>query len=154
MRGQFVRGDGLVIPNNVSMAGAEMILGAAFRHESVSVYCALVRGTPTVDMVMGDMVEPTIGVNGYSRVAITQDSTGWPVIAAYGTEMYIESSFRVWVGLNDGFSEPIQRIALVGSNTYDAGLDVWALSAPMPEEVRITPSTPLNQRRFKYQLFL
>lgn len=154
MRGQFVRGDGLVIPNNVSLAGAATILEAAFRHEVKEWWAGLVTGSPTLGMTAADMIEPTIGVNGYERINIPQDVTGWQVIAAYGNEMYVESGWIEWTATNDGFDKAVQRIALYGQSAYNIANDVYALSVPMPNEVRITPATPQAQRRFKYQLFM
>lgn len=154
MRGQFIRGDGLIIPNNVSLAGAQAILKAAFRHDVQEWWAGLVAGSPTLDMTIADFNEPTIGTNGYARINIPQNDTGWQIIAAYGNEMYVESGWLTWTATNDGFDKPIQRIALLGAATYNVADDVFALSVPMPAEVRITPSTPEAQRKFKYQLFM
>lgn len=154
MRGEFIRYDGLVIPNNISIAGAQAILRAAFHGDSLPIWAALVQGPPTIDMTMADMTEPTVGVNGYARIAIVQDDTGWITIDDNGTEAYIESDWLEWVATSTGFDEAIQRVALVGTETYSGTDDVIALSSLMPAEITIVPATLLADRRFKYRLYL
>lgn len=154
MRGRFIRGDGLILPNNVSLAGAEMVLKSAFRLTAQSLWAALVFGPPTTDMVIGDLVEPTIGVNGYERVEITQDIVGWPTIGTLGSEKYIETDWLEFEATGGNFDEGVQRVALLGAETYDVNQDVFSLSAMMPAEIIITPTTDLADRRFKYQFFL
>lgn len=154
MRGEFIRGDGLVVPNNVSLDGKEMILASAFQHASQTFYAALVAGAATLDMTMGDMTEPTIGTNGYARVAISQDDTGWPVIANLDSEMYVETDWLTYTASGGNFDETVQRIALVAAGTYTAGDSVFALSGLFPAEIIITPTTDLALRRFKYRFYL
>lgn len=154
MRGQFVRRDGLVLPNNVSLAGAEAILKGAFRLTAQAIYAALVTGTATPTMTMDDMEEPTIGSNGYARVAIPQNGAGWPTIGTLVNEKYIESDWLTFTASGGNFSAPVQRVALLGFATYNAAHPVFALSAIMPEEITITPTTLLADRQFKYQFFL
>lgn len=154
MRGQFVRGDGLILPNNVSLAGAEVILRGAFRLTPQAFFAALVTGAPTKSMTQADMVEPAIGTNGYARQAITQDAVGWPTIGTVASERYIESAWVTFEAVGGDFSAPVQRVALLGYATLDLAHPIFALSALMPEEITITPATPLANRRFKYQFFL
>lgn len=154
MRGQFVRRDGLVLPNNVSLAGAEAILKGAFRLTAQAWYAALVTGSASPSMTMAGMVEPTIGMNGYARVAIAQSALGWPTIGALVNEKYIESDWLTFTASGGNFTQAVQRIALLGFNTYSGAHPVFALSAIMPVEITIGVATPLAQRQFKYQFFL
>jgi hypothetical protein len=154
MRGQFIRGDGLVIPNNISRAGAQMILTAAFRNTIPTFYVALVTGVPSADMNMSHMNEPTIGVNGYTRIGLTRDLAGWPATGIVGAQSYIESAWMTWVPTGAGFDKPIQRLALLGANTVDPGHSVYALSVPFPAPETLLPSTPVDNRKFKYQIFI
>lgn len=154
MRGKFIRGDGLEIPNNVSLAGAEVVLKAAFRLTAQPIYAALVAGAPTLGMTMLDMVEPTLAINGYSRIAIPQSIVGWPVVGTVSSEKYIETDWLTWTAVVGNFDQPIQRVALIGFNTYSAAHEIFALSVMMPNEITITPATDLALRRFKYQFFL
>ncbi len=154
MRGQFIRGDGLVVPNNISLAGAEVILKGAFRLTAQAMYAGLVAGTPTLAMTMNDVVEPTIGTNGYGRVAIPQNLTGWPTLGTLVNEKYVESDWLTFEAVGGNFDQGVQRVALLGFNTYSGVHDIFALSAAMPTEITITPLTDLSLRRFKYRLYL
>lgn len=154
MRGEFIRGDGLVIPNNVSIAGASAVLDAAFRSQAQAFYAALITGVPSLDMTMGDMVEPTIATNGYDRIAITQDALGWPTLDDNGQEAFVESDWLEWIAVGGAFDKPVQRIALVGTAVYNGVDPVFALSGLMPNEITIDPDTVQALRRFKYRFYL
>lgn len=155
MRGQFQRADGLILPNNISKAGAKAILEAAMRNTPINFYVALVTGAPSLDMTMANMTEPTIGTAGYARVNVPRSEVGWPVSDEVGGERLISTDWLTWTALNPGFDKPIQRMALLGAETgVDSSVPVYALSAALPFEIIITPSTPLAQRQFKYTIFL
>lgn len=154
MRGEFIRGDGLVIPNNISKAGAQMILAAAFRNDVPTFYCALVAGVPTPTMTMLNMTEPTIGLNGYARISIPRNDTGWPNQDESGGERFIESQFMAWAASGGNFSHAIRRLALIGTSVYSSADPVYCLSAALPADLTITPTTPLDERRFKYRVYI
>lgn len=154
MRGQFTRRDGLILPNNISKAGAKMILSAAFRNDVPTFYAGLVKGTPSLTMTMASMTEPTIGINGYARISIPRNSTGWPTENEVGGERFIETDWLTFAAVGGDFDKTIQRIALLSSAAYDSADDVLALSAALPTELQITPTTPLVNRQFKYAVFI
>jgi hypothetical protein len=154
MRGEFIRADGLIIPNNVSLAGAEVFLRAAFQGVAPTFFVGLVAGAPTLDMTMTNMAEPTIGVNGYQRIQLTRDDDGWPIVATSATECYVESEFALWEAAPGPFDKPVQRLALVGSGVYAVGAPVYALSGLMPAEIIIAPTTDESLRKFKYRLYI
>lgn len=152
MRGQFIRGDNLILPNNISLAGAEMILAAAFRNDVPTFFMALVTGVPDADMTMATMAEPTVA-NGYERKAITRDGAGWPTVGVIGNERFISTDWIEWIPTGD-FDVAIQRVALLSDDAIDPTLDVYALSVPLPDPIILGASSTLDQRRFKYQIFL
>jgi hypothetical protein len=154
VRGRFIREDGLIIPNNISLNGAKIILGAAFRNDVPTFYVALVQGTPEVNMTIDTMTEPTFAIGGYSRIAVARSPAGWPVEGNIGNERYIESSWLEWIATGAGFNQPVQRLALVGLPIKTNGETVYALSSPLPTLQTILPTTPQASRRFKYQVFL
>lgn len=154
MRGQFVRGDGLVIPNTVSLAGAQMLLTAALRNTVPTIYAALVKGFPTAGMLIDNLTEPTIGTNGYERIAISRDSTGWPTLSNLGSEAYIETDWLTWAASGGPFNQEVNRVCLIGTNTYTPTDPVYALSGPFEAFTTIDVPTDLDLRRFKYQLFI
>lgn len=155
MRGRFIRADGFVLPNNISKTGAQMILEAAFRNEIPAFYVGLVVGAPDVDMTMASMEEPTLAVNGYSRVNVARNEDGWPVSEEVAGERVISTDWLTWTPTGSGFDKPIQRLALLGT---DSGLGllapVYALSAPLPEPIYLLAATPLSQRQFRYEIYL
>lgn len=154
MRGEFRFSNGLILPNNISLAGAEAILESAFNLTAREWWVALVGGPPTLDMTMNQMTEPTIGVNGYARQELTHDNVGWPTIAASGDQIYVESKVLTFAAVGGDFDQAIQRCALLGFDTYDDTHDVWALSSPLPLEIVIGPSTALVDRQFTYRVYL
>lgn len=153
MRGRFTRADGLWLPNNLSLEGIRVLLAAACRNEVPTFYAGLVTGAPTPNMTLLDMVEPTIGVNGYQRIAITRDAAGWPTQGESGGERFISTDWLTWVATGVGFDKPIQRVALFNTNAVSSSNAVLALSASIGTPLTITPDTPLINRRFKYTLY-
>lgn len=154
MRGEFIRADGLVIPNNVSLAGAEVVLRAAFQGVAPTFWVGLVAGAPTLDMTMTNMTEPTIGVNGYVRVQLEQDDSGWPIVTTNANEAYVESEFMLWTAVGGPFDKPVQRLALLGTDSFSVSADVYALSGLMPNEITIGVNTDESLRKFKYRLYI
>jgi hypothetical protein len=154
MRGEFHRADGLILPNNISLAGAGIVMAAAFNLTPTEWWLALVAGAPALDMTIGDMVEPAIGTNGYARQELTHDAVGWPTIAVSNDQMYVESAAATFAAVGGNFSQSIQRVALLVTDTYNAANVVVALSAPLPTPLLVTPATPLASRQFKYRVYL
>jgi hypothetical protein len=155
MRGEFRFRNGLVLPNNISLTGAKVILESAFNLVTRSWYVALVSGAPTIDMTQGDMTEPTIGVGGYARASLAHSPSGWPIIGDVNGQAYVESalvSFAATAG--EQFDEAIQRMALVLTETRTPLSPVIALSAPLPAELIIDSSTPASDREFTYRIYL
>jgi hypothetical protein len=153
IRGEFHRGDGLVIPNNVTTAGALAILDRAFRNPSGFLWLGLCRAVPTQTLTLADCEEPTIGEGGYERVLLERNVTDWPTLQLLNYEPYIESKSITFEATDDGFDAEIQRLMLVFSEEAVTG-DVFALSAPLPELLTITTSTPVALRTFKYRIYL
>lgn len=154
MRGQFIRGDGLVVPNNVTLAGAEAILVAAFWGEPLELFAGLIQGTPGLNTTSADIEEPTIGVHGYERIELTQTQTGWPTLGTSNNEAYIESDYFVFEADGGEFDTAVQRVALFDSGVYAISNKVLMMSVLFPNEITIGPDTPESLRRFKYRLYL
>lgn len=154
MRGEFIRGDGQVIPNNISLEGAKLILGSAFRDSGLNLYMCLVSGAPSIDMTQGDMLEPVLGTNGYARQLIEKGEDDWLVVGNLGDEAYIESKMVTFEATGGDFSRGIQRMALVTTSALSALSPVVSLSSPLTTELVITPTTDLVDRQFKYRIYL
>ena len=154
IRGEFHCANGEILPNNISLEGAKVILEAAFRNTPPTWWVGLVKGFPNPAMTLADMLEPTIGVNGYQRYQITRDATGWPVSSSAGNQQYIESDWITWTPVGGDFDMAITRVALFSTSVANPTNKILALSAAMPAERVIGQSTNLNDRRFKYRVFL
>ena len=152
MRGEFIRQDGLVIPNNITTYGVKSIFQWALRDENYDLWMGLANCNPDPELEIQDLNEPTLGVEGYARIEIPR-TTGWPVFGDLNGETYYETDVFEFVATGVGFDLPINRIALINSEAATNGLLVVALSGPLPAEVTITPATPIDERSFKYRIY-
>src|SRR3546814_12798010 len=50
IRGEFIRGDGLVLPNNITSYGAELLLAAALQGVATTLHMCLGKCNPKVDL--------------------------------------------------------------------------------------------------------
>lgn len=154
MRGEFRGRDGLVLPNNITSEGARVILAAAFRNDVPTFYAGLVTGVPSLSLTSATLTEPAIGTNGYARVAIARSAVGWPTQGESAGERYIETDWLTFTASGGDFSQAIQRVALLGTSTYNSADLVYALSAALPATRVIGPSTDLSLRQFKYRVYI
>ena len=160
MRGEFIRGDGLIIPNNVTTSGRKEYLRMALRGIDTTqigaggnFFIGLCQVVPADILTLADITEPTIGVNGYARVPITRDSIGWPTEGAVGNEQFIETIDAVFAASSGDFDQAITRMFITPEITLTVG-ELWALSeAAFETPTVITPTTPVGQRTFNYRLF-
>lgn len=153
LRGEFIRGDGLVIPNNIMTYGIEQILRWALQGDSPQLHMALADCNPTPGLLIQSLGEPTIGTNGYARQPLAQNNTDWPTTGTLNGEFYIESKAVVFTASGGNFSVPVTRTALVNSLAATTGQLVVALSNPFPASLLITPTTPEVERTFKYRIY-
>ena len=98
MRGEFRFSNGLTIPNNVFKEGRKALLEMSLRGiDSVAIlaggnfYVGLCQGVPSDDVLYTEIIEPTIGVDGYARQVITRDSAGWLTVGEASGEPYVET---------------------------------------------------------------
>ena len=152
LRGEFVRADGLVIPNNVTQAGAQMILAAALTNQDVEFWAGLVYGSPDPALTIQDLVEPTIGTNGYARIQVARSSVGWPTSGTLNGQPWFETDWLTWAATGGDFDQTVRRVMICGDETATNG-DVFALSTPLPADLIVTPTTDEVDRRFKYRLY-
>lgn len=157
-RGFFIRGDGLVIPNNVSIAGAQWLLGAALNSDvsPVDSYIGLCQGQPSPTMTIADVREPnhpSDAVAPYARQHLTRDQTGWPVIGIDGTDAYAESRFVEFAAPATPYNIAIQRVMLT-NHSAASNAPIYAMSEALPDPIILGPDTPQSLRRFKYRLYI
>lgn len=151
-RGEFIRSDGVVIPNNVTTVGVQTILGAALRNTVPVLWVGLCSAVFAPDLRIEDLAEPTLATNGYARLAVSRDNIGWPSDGVVNGEAFFETLQLVWTATGGPFDKPITRMFICGTQNGLTG-DVYALSAALPNDLTINPATLLADRTFKYRLF-
>lgn len=153
LRGEFRRGDGLVLPNNITTYGAELILAAALQGVATTLHIGLARCNPKADLDLNELNEPTIGVNGYARQTVSQDDVDWLTAGDLNGERYLETRAFVFAPTGDGFDKEITRPVIVNHGSLTEGQLVVAIGSALPATVVLTPETPENERTFKYRLY-
>ena len=153
LRGEFVRGDGLIIPNNITTHGAEKILSAALRLEVLSLHIGLANCNPHPLLDLNQLNEPTIGVNGYARQTISQDNDDWLTQGSLSGEIYFETRPYVFTPTGAGFDKPITRPVIVNHASDVAGRLVIAVGAALADEVTLLADTAEPLRTFKYRIY-
>lgn len=151
-RGEFRFANGLILPNNITVAGVQTILDLAFRDTAVDFWVGLCSATYEPDLLIQDLVEPTIGTNGYARQQIARSALGWPGDGLANNEPYVESDSLIWAASGGAFDQAITRMFICFSETDLTG-DVFALSASLPAELTIDEATLEADRTFKYRVF-
>jgi len=151
-RGEFRFENGLVIPNNITTTGVTTLFAAALRNTVPTFWVGLCSAVYAPDLQIEDIVEPTLATNGYARLAVARDSTGWPSDGVVNGEVYFESLPLVWTAAGGPFDQPITRMFICGSQNGLTG-PIFCLSAALPDDLLIDPSTPLVDRTFKYRIF-
>src|SRR3546814_11782683 len=91
IRGEFIRGDGLVLPNNITSYGAELLLAAALQGVATTLNMCLGKCNPKVDLDLNELNEPTIGTGGYARQSLSQDDIDWLTSGELNGERFIET---------------------------------------------------------------
>jgi len=153
LRGEFRFKNGLVIPNNVTTFGAQTILDLALRAHVADFYVGLCQGVYTPDLQIESLIEPTIGVNGYARLALARNDVDWPTAGLLNGQPYLESKDLVWLAVGAAFDKPITRMFIAPSADAVVG-NLFCLSGALPAELTIGPDTIESDRTFNYRLYL
>lgn len=151
MKGEFIRGDGLVLPNNLMTYGTASILQWAFQNQGYGLYMGLANCSPTPLLLAENTNEPEFGVGGYLRQRIPR-GTGWPTAGEVNGEPYVESDEFLF-DATDAWSHSVSRLMLINDSDARAGQLVVALSAPFGVDVEIDEDTPVELRTFKYRIY-
>ena len=153
MRGEFIRGDGLVIPNNIMTYGMRLIFQAAFVNSGYDLYIGLANCNPDPDLLIEDLNEPTIGVHGYARQAILRSNVGWPIEGLFNGEQYYETKVFEFAASGGVFDKSVTRPVIINSADATTGQLVVALGTALPEELEISEETDVELRSFKYRIY-
>lgn len=150
MRGEFIRGDGLVIPNNITNLGVESILKKALRGDAFTLFMGLCNCAPNPELRQEDLNEPGLGF-GYARIAVETTNIGWPMQGTINGEVFFESQACVFAPAQPWI--PVSRPYFSISQTDIVGRKVFSLGATLPNTVILTPTTPVAERTFKYRIY-
>lgn len=158
MRGEYLH-KGIAIPNNLTTIGRAEFLAMAFRGVSGTAigaggnfFLGLCTAVPSDSLTLADLVEPTIGVNGYARVAITRDSIGWPTVGTTNLIPFIETIDAIFAAVGGDFDQAITRCFLTPELNAIVG-DVYSLSEALIVPLLITPATLIADRTFNYRVY-
>lgn len=153
MHGEYIRGDGLKISNSLTLEGRQKFIERIVDGAAYNMWLTLGQGGFQFDLDIEDLLEPTIGVNGFARQSLGLGEAGaWPTQGTLNNQAYMESK-TVTFAPTGPFSVEIQRMYLVDEATANVG-NVISVSQPLPAPLLITDTTPLVERQFKYRLYL
>jgi len=152
MRGEFIFGNGLVVPNNFTTAGAELILKRALQDVSGgTLHLGICTGVFDDARLIQDLNEPAFS-NGYARQPLAQNNVDWPVSGQVNNEWYVESKDVVFTASGGPFSAPYNRPFLCLTLNGLTG-NVIAMGKPLADEILIDVATPLESRTMRYRLY-
>src|SRR3546814_8345754 len=112
--------------------------------------CALVTGVQTCAL---PIYEPTIGTGGYARQSLSQDDTDWLTRGELNGERFLETRAVIFVPTGDGFDKEITRPVIVNHATLTEGQFVFSVGSSLPAAVTLLPTTPEEERTFKYRIY-
>ncbi len=143
----------------ISLHGCEWLLKAAARDQelSASLWAGLVTGIPTKAGDRADLVEPTLGVNGYARIQLNRNNVDWPTEGIVGNERFVETKDLIWLPVGGNYDQEIDRVALFFTQNNTAGPALvdkyFGVSVPLPAPITLGPATPLAARTFRFRIY-
>ncbi len=155
MRGEFIilqpDGNEIILPNTIVAEGAEAYLARIFQNASITGFFVGLcdQGPVHSDVLVDITTEPTIGVNGYARQALVQNSTDWPLIDTQNEESFIESKQVDFTASGGDFDNAHSRLFLC-SVVSGAGI-LYAYSAALQVATLVLDTETFSA---KYQMFL
>src|SRR3546814_18319486 len=75
IRGEFIRGDGLVLHNNITSYGAEILLAAALQGVATTLHMCLGTCIHKVVLDLNELKQPNIGTGTYARQSWRPDAS-------------------------------------------------------------------------------
>lgn len=143
IRGEYVliRGDEqIVIPNQFTIFGAQLMLRAAFWGSRPALKLGLSGRNPDDTLQLAGMQEPS-GANGYLRINLPMDDINWPIIGSINGESFVESR-EFTFELTGAVDVPVNRFFITDgvqvvsvSSAFKSGLQLY--SAPITTKYRL-----------------
>lgn len=134
----------------LTLAGKQAYLLSLFNGTPLVLYAGLCTVVPNDSTTLADIVEPTVGVNGYARIALAVNSTDFPTSGLVNGEPYMDSKDLVWAASGGNFDQSISRVFLTPEITATVG-DIYAFSSPIMTPELITPATLAEDRTFNFR---
>lgn len=143
IHGEYLRSDGLVLTNQLTQKGMQQLLQTTFGHIVAPTWSmGMCMQIPQDVIALTSMNEPTIGVNGYQRVALAFGVINWPTIGFVSGETYVES-VNCAFPLTGVLDKPVTRLFLTD------GVEVMSISSPLAS----TPQLYNSLQNFQYRLY-
>lgn len=141
IRGEY-EVNGVIVPNQLTVFGAQAIWKAAFWGISNTWYLGLCTRLPSDHLLLDTMGEPG-ATNGYARQAIPLNPASWPVIGLVNNETYAETESLTFPATG-AYDTDVSRL-FVTDGDY-----VISVSSQIPGGLQIIDS-PFT---VKYRIFL
>ena len=154
MRGEYHFANGVVLHNQFTDTGLAAVLAAAFQnvYPVGGLYIGLCQAVPGRALTLADLIEPTIGVNGYARQVVNRDAVDWLTTGTQADDPFIETKQYVFAAVTAAFDQEVTRLFLTPEATATVG-DVWAVSAAFETPKLIDPLTLEADRTFTYRVY-
>src|SRR3546814_142972 len=130
-----------------------LFLAAALQGVATTLHMCLGKCNPKVDLDLNELNEPTIGTGGYARQSLSQDDTDWLTSGELNGERFLETRAVIFVPTGDGFDKEITRPVIVNHATLTEGQFVFSVGSSLPAAVTLLPTTPEEERTFKYRIY-
>jgi hypothetical protein len=140
----------IILPNTVTNEGEVEFLKMIFRADLTLIaaaanwYIGLCQKVPAEGDTLADLAatEPTDGVNGYSRKAVTRDASGWPTLTSSGGVNSIRSALVTFTAASGAFDKGITR-AFLTSSASGTGGKLFSISAALGTAITLADGQSL-----------
>lgn len=134
--------NGIVVPNQLTIFGAQAIFRAAFWGETQDWEVGLCSRIPADLLLIGNMNEPG-ATGGYARQPIPLGNPSWPTIGLVNNETYAETAAVVFP-CTEPYDTEVSRLFITD------GTNVISVSSPIPGGLQIIEA----ELTTKYRIFL
>lgn len=137
-----------IVENNIVWQGRQSFLQMLVQAISTDVgvggnyYVGLCGYSVTADMSLANLVgEPTIGTNGYQRIAIPRNPTGWPTVDRVNGISRAVSRTSTFAA-SGGAIGPFRRLFLTNASSGSSGV-LYSISGPFDADRSISAGETL-----------
>lgn len=148
---------GLIVPNRVTLAGAEAIARMSMLGDNTIVanpgnfYVGMCNQAVGVLDTLADISTEPDSTGGYARKAVARSNVGWPTVDVVNERVRLVSLLLTFEAETDPYSQPVTRLFITNVASGTDGI-LFAASAPLPNPTTITPGGEAFTAR--YELYL